>query len=211
MRCRTDSRSRSSSTTRTDGTPSECSVIVLTYSFVARQSQAVRLSGDAHRLFFRPRGGGTRIVTRRARLTVRMTWRSAVCVAIRNTHVARSKQGACDARYVSVRFFLGTFVRALCWILGRGVDRGAAPLLPYVVVRVVGTRVQRCVGASTSSLVVLTGGTMDFLVMLEECSDSTSVLARVDSVPAQLTPERRQRDVVTLYGTPRTESLALAI
>jgi hypothetical protein len=52
---------------------------------------------------------------------------------------------------------------------------------------------------------------MDFLVMLEESSDSTPVLARVDSVPAQMTPERRQRDVVTLYGTPRTESLALAI
>ncbi len=52
---------------------------------------------------------------------------------------------------------------------------------------------------------------MDFLVMLEECSDSTPVLARVDSVPAQMSPERRERDVVTLYGVPRTESLALAI
>ena len=52
---------------------------------------------------------------------------------------------------------------------------------------------------------------MDFLVMLEECTDSTPVLARVDSVPAQMSPERRERDVVTLYGVPRTESLALAI
>ncbi|HEX6533550.1 MAG TPA: hypothetical protein VF041_03080 [Gemmatimonadaceae bacterium] len=52
---------------------------------------------------------------------------------------------------------------------------------------------------------------MDFLVMLEECSGQSPVLARVDSVPAQLSPERRARDVVTLYGTPRTESLALAI
>lgn len=52
---------------------------------------------------------------------------------------------------------------------------------------------------------------MDFLVMLEESSDESPVLARVDSVPAQLSPERRARDVVTLYGTPRTESLALAI
>lgn len=52
---------------------------------------------------------------------------------------------------------------------------------------------------------------MDFLVMLEESSDQSPVLARVDSVPAQLSPERRARDVVTLYGTPRTESLALAI
>lgn len=52
---------------------------------------------------------------------------------------------------------------------------------------------------------------MDFLVMLEESSDDSPVLARVDSVPALLSPERRARDVVTLYGTPRTESLALAI
>ncbi|HEU4643374.1 MAG TPA: hypothetical protein VFS44_13040 [Gemmatimonadaceae bacterium] len=52
---------------------------------------------------------------------------------------------------------------------------------------------------------------MDFLVMLEESSDQSPVLARVDSVPAQLSRERRARDVVTLYGTPRAESLALAI
>lgn len=52
---------------------------------------------------------------------------------------------------------------------------------------------------------------MDFLVMLEEGSDQSPVLARVDSVPAQLSTEHRAREVVTLYGTPRTESLALAI
>jgi hypothetical protein len=52
---------------------------------------------------------------------------------------------------------------------------------------------------------------MDFLVMLEEGSEPSPVLARVDSVPAQLSPEHRARDVVTLYGTPRAESLALAI
>lgn len=52
---------------------------------------------------------------------------------------------------------------------------------------------------------------MDFLVMLEESTDASPVLARVDSVPAQMSPERRARDVVTLYGVPRTESLAMAI
>lgn len=52
---------------------------------------------------------------------------------------------------------------------------------------------------------------MDFLVMVEESADQSPVLARVDSVPAALTAERRARDVVTLYGTPRTESLALAL
>jgi hypothetical protein len=57
----------------------------------------------------------------------------------------------------------------------------------------------------------LLGGTMDFLVMLEESPEQSPVLARVDSVPAVLSPERRARDVVTLYGTPRTESLALAL
>lgn len=57
----------------------------------------------------------------------------------------------------------------------------------------------------------LLGGTMDFLVMLEESPEQSPVLARVDSVPAVLSSERRARDVVTLYGTPRTESLALAL
>lgn len=52
---------------------------------------------------------------------------------------------------------------------------------------------------------------MNFLVMLEEGSEKSPVLARVDSVPAQLSLSRRPRDVVTLYGTPSAESLALAI
>lgn len=52
---------------------------------------------------------------------------------------------------------------------------------------------------------------MDFLVMLEEGAAPSPVLARVDSVPAQLSSEHRPRDVVTLYGVPQTESLALAI
>lgn len=52
---------------------------------------------------------------------------------------------------------------------------------------------------------------MNFLVMLEEGSEKSPVLARVDSVPAQLSAAHRARDVVTLYGTPRAESLALAI
>ena len=52
---------------------------------------------------------------------------------------------------------------------------------------------------------------MNFLVMLEEGSEKSPVLARVDSVPAQLSSAHRARDVVTLYGTPRAESLALAI
>jgi len=52
---------------------------------------------------------------------------------------------------------------------------------------------------------------MDFLVMLEESAGPSPVLARVDSVPAQLSSERRSREVVTLYGIPETESLALAI
>ncbi|HXY29987.1 MAG TPA: hypothetical protein VEI06_04700 [Gemmatimonadaceae bacterium] len=52
---------------------------------------------------------------------------------------------------------------------------------------------------------------MEFLVMLEEHAEHSPVMARVDSVPAELSTERRARDVVTLYGTPRTESLALAL
>lgn len=52
---------------------------------------------------------------------------------------------------------------------------------------------------------------MDVLVMVEEGTDPSSVLARIDSVPATHAPERRARDVVTLYGTPSSESLALAL
>ncbi|MEJ7810983.1 MAG: hypothetical protein WKG32_11290 [Gemmatimonadaceae bacterium] len=52
---------------------------------------------------------------------------------------------------------------------------------------------------------------MDVLVLLEESPDPTSVLARVDSIPLAQVSERRGRDVVTLYGTPSTDSLALAL
>lgn len=51
---------------------------------------------------------------------------------------------------------------------------------------------------------------MDFLVMLEESPEQPAVLARVDSVPARHASEHA-RDVVTLYGTPSSESLALAL
>jgi hypothetical protein len=52
---------------------------------------------------------------------------------------------------------------------------------------------------------------MDVLVMLEESPDPTPLLARIDSVPEALASERRARDVVTLYGTPSSESLSLAL
>jgi len=50
---------------------------------------------------------------------------------------------------------------------------------------------------------------MDFLVMLEDPAES-SPLARVDSV-AEGGAASPVRDVVTLYGVPRVESLALAL
>ena len=52
---------------------------------------------------------------------------------------------------------------------------------------------------------------MDVLVMLEEGSDHSAVLAHVNSVPSPLDAERPSRDVVTLYGVPSPESLALAL
>ena len=52
---------------------------------------------------------------------------------------------------------------------------------------------------------------MDILVMLEESPEHSSVLAHVDSVPSPLESERRSRDVVTLYGAPTVQSLALAL
>jgi len=51
---------------------------------------------------------------------------------------------------------------------------------------------------------------MDFLVMLEDPAES-SPLARVDSVAAGGAATSPVRDVVTLYGIPRVESLALAL
>ena len=54
-------------------------------------------------------------------------------------------------------------------------------------------------------------GGMDVLVMLEEGSDHSAVLAHVNSVPSPLNAERPSRDVVTLYGAPSPESLALVL
>ena len=52
---------------------------------------------------------------------------------------------------------------------------------------------------------------MDILVMIEENPEHSPVLAHVNSVPSPLNSERASRDVVTLYGTPDPESLALAL
>ena len=52
---------------------------------------------------------------------------------------------------------------------------------------------------------------MDVLVMLEENPDHSPVLAHVNSVPSPLDMERPLRDIVTLYGLPSAESLALAL
>ena len=53
---------------------------------------------------------------------------------------------------------------------------------------------------------------MDILVMLEENPDHSPVLAHVNSIPSPLhSSERPSRDVVTLYGEPTLESLALAL
>lgn len=52
---------------------------------------------------------------------------------------------------------------------------------------------------------------MDVLVMVEENPDQSPVLAHVNSVPAPLDSERPSRDIVTLYGDPSTESVALAL
>jgi hypothetical protein len=52
---------------------------------------------------------------------------------------------------------------------------------------------------------------MDILVMLEESPDASPVLAHVNSVPSPLDSERPTRDVVTLFGVPDPEALALAL
>ena len=54
-------------------------------------------------------------------------------------------------------------------------------------------------------------GTMDILVMLEENPEHSAVLAHVNSVPSPLDAERPSRDIVTIYGEPSAESLALAL
>lgn len=50
---------------------------------------------------------------------------------------------------------------------------------------------------------------MDVLVMLEELQEKSTVLAQVNSV--QVANEHLTRDVVTLFGVPNAESLALAL
>src|SRR3990172_2535426 len=57
----------------------------------------------------------------------------------------------------------------------------------------------------------IAGGFMVVLVMVEEPPDHSPVLAQVSSVPSPLSNERPSRDVVTLYGVPSAESLALAL
>lgn len=52
---------------------------------------------------------------------------------------------------------------------------------------------------------------MDILVMLEDDPAHSLVLAHVNSVPSPLGAEQATRDVVTLYGEPNAESLALAL
>ena len=52
---------------------------------------------------------------------------------------------------------------------------------------------------------------MDVLVMLEEAPQYSAVLAQVNSVPSPRATERPSRDIVTLYGVPSAESLALAL
>jgi len=52
---------------------------------------------------------------------------------------------------------------------------------------------------------------MDVLVMLEDHPDHSPVLAHVNSGPASVYSERPPRDLVTLYGSPSPESLALAL
>ncbi|HLV26548.1 MAG TPA: hypothetical protein VKZ41_09560 [Gemmatimonadales bacterium] len=54
---------------------------------------------------------------------------------------------------------------------------------------------------------------MDFLVMVEEESASADgdVLAHVSSVPSRSGGQRPPRDVVTVYGDPDSEGLALAL
>ena len=52
---------------------------------------------------------------------------------------------------------------------------------------------------------------MDVLVMLEESPDHSPVLAHVNSSSSPLTKDRQARDIVTLYGVPSVESLALAL
>ena len=62
-----------------------------------------------------------------------------------------------------------------------------------------------------SSILTEDPTTMDILVMLEENPEHSPVLAHVNSVPSPLDVERPSRDIVTIYGAPSAESLALAL
>lgn len=60
--------------------------------------------------------------------------------------------------------------------------------------------------------VQMQGESMDVLVMLEESAEHSPVLAHVNSMPSRpVSVERGTRDVVTLYGAPSVETLALAL
>jgi hypothetical protein len=52
---------------------------------------------------------------------------------------------------------------------------------------------------------------MDFLVMLDESAECSPLLAHVNTVSASPNSLDASRDVVTLYGEPSAESLALAL
>ena len=52
---------------------------------------------------------------------------------------------------------------------------------------------------------------MDILIMIEDNPEHSPVLAHVNSVPSALHSVRASRDVMTLYGPPTSESLALAL
>lgn len=52
---------------------------------------------------------------------------------------------------------------------------------------------------------------MDILVMLDENAEESPLLAHVNTVPASPHSPQPARDVVTLYGEPSAESLALAL
>ena len=52
---------------------------------------------------------------------------------------------------------------------------------------------------------------MDVLVKLEEFGGQSPVLAHVDSGRSEVASERPARDVVTMFGVPNAESLALAL
>ena len=52
---------------------------------------------------------------------------------------------------------------------------------------------------------------MDVLVMLRELPEQSPVLAQVSSAPSAAASERPAPDVVTLFGVPNAESLALAL